>query len=199
MNYNVADGLGYFNTPGVLLTDAVMFALGASHLELGEHMLGKEYFPNSNLVMKPELKEALVHYYDFLVGYENLLRDGGSFDDLAVTSVNSDYKLTSWPPQTGKLTTLTKMVGNRQVVHVFNLIKADSTSWRDIDGTMPEPDLLESVVIDIPTQGTVKRVWMATPDHNGGALEELTFKEGAGKVRVSIPHLKYWDMIVMEY
>lgn len=199
MNYNVADGLGYFNTPGVLLTDAVIFALGASHLELGEHMLGKEYFPNSNLVMKPELQEALVHYYDFLVGYENLLRDGGSFDDLAVTSVNSDYKLTSWPPQTGKLTTLTKKVGNRQVVHVFNFINADSTSWRDIDGTMPEPDLLESVVIDIPAQGTVKRVWMATPDHNGGALEELTFKEGAGKVRVSIPHLKYWDMIVLEY
>lgn len=43
MNYNKESGT--FNTPGVLLTDAVMFAIGASHLELGDHMLHKEYFP----------------------------------------------------------------------------------------------------------------------------------------------------------
>ena len=49
MNYNKADNRGEFNTPGVLLTDAVMFALGGSHLELGgDHMLCKEYFPNEN-------------------------------------------------------------------------------------------------------------------------------------------------------
>ncbi len=34
MNYNKADNRGEFNTPGILLTDAVMFALGGSHLEL---------------------------------------------------------------------------------------------------------------------------------------------------------------------
>ena len=30
MNYNKADNRGEFNTPGILLTDAVMFALGGS-------------------------------------------------------------------------------------------------------------------------------------------------------------------------
>ena len=64
MNYNRADNTGEFNTPGVLLTDAVMFALGGSHLELGDHMLCKEYFPNDNLEMDEEsglfrLKSAL--------------------------------------------------------------------------------------------------------------------------------------------
>ena len=39
MNYWLAENVGEFNTPGVLLTDAVMFALGGSHLELGPHML----------------------------------------------------------------------------------------------------------------------------------------------------------------
>ena len=34
-----------FNVPGVLMADAVMFALGGSHLELGDHMLCREYFP----------------------------------------------------------------------------------------------------------------------------------------------------------
>ena len=29
--------------------------------------------------MKGELKKAMVTYYDFITGYENLLRDGGEF------------------------------------------------------------------------------------------------------------------------
>ena len=49
MNYNHKGDR--FNTPGVLLTDAVMFALGASHLELGDHMLCHEYFPNDQMKM----------------------------------------------------------------------------------------------------------------------------------------------------
>jgi dextranase len=49
MNYDKANSPGFFNTPGVLLTDAVIFAFGGSHLELGEHMLAKEYFPNNNI------------------------------------------------------------------------------------------------------------------------------------------------------
>lgn len=60
MNYTKADNPGEFNTPGVLLTDAVMFALGGSHLELGDHMLCKEYFPNNNLTMSQELRDAIV-------------------------------------------------------------------------------------------------------------------------------------------
>ena len=71
MNYNLAENEGEFNTPGVLLTNAVTSAFGGSHLELGEHMLGKEYFPNNNLKMKDDLKTAIVSYYDFLVAYQN--------------------------------------------------------------------------------------------------------------------------------
>ena len=41
-----------------------MFALGGSHLELGDHMLSREYFPAAPLAMSPQLREAIVHYYD---------------------------------------------------------------------------------------------------------------------------------------
>ncbi|MDP2338126.1 MAG: glycoside hydrolase family 66 protein [Bacteroidota bacterium] len=64
-------------------------AAGGAHLELSEHMLGKEYFPNNNLQMRPDLKEALVHYYDFMVGYQNLLRDGGTFNSPQVASADT--------------------------------------------------------------------------------------------------------------
>ncbi|MEI6680905.1 MAG: glycoside hydrolase family 66 protein, partial [Mariniphaga sp.] len=84
LNYNVANNTGYFNTPGVLFADAVIFAFGGAHIELGDHMLCKEYFPNSNLQMKPDLQTAIVNYYDFLTGYENLLRDGGNFNNPAI-------------------------------------------------------------------------------------------------------------------
>lgn len=57
MNYDKAgSGTGEFNTPGVLLTDAVIFALGGSHLELGDHMLCREYFPSTALQMNDVLK-----------------------------------------------------------------------------------------------------------------------------------------------
>lgn len=71
MNYDLANNKGYFNTPSVLMTNSVIFAFGGAHLELGEHMLGKEYFPNNNLSMKDDLKNSLVNYYDFLVAYQN--------------------------------------------------------------------------------------------------------------------------------
>ena len=95
MNYNKANNPGYFNTAGVLLTDAVIFAFGGAHLELGEHMLGKEYFPNNNLQMKEDLKASLINYYDFLVAYQNILRDGGNFNSPVLTCSNGIMSLSN--------------------------------------------------------------------------------------------------------
>ncbi|MEJ2635771.1 MAG: glycoside hydrolase family 66 protein [Calditrichia bacterium] len=68
INHDLSGSPGQFNSPAVLLADAVIFAAGGAHLELGEHMLGSEYFPNSNLSMSQDLQTALIRYYDFL-GY----------------------------------------------------------------------------------------------------------------------------------
>jgi len=73
----------------------VIVAFGGDHLELGEHMLAQEYFPNENLAMRADLKDALVHYYDFLVAYQNLLRGGGAFDSPAVTSTNGSASISA--------------------------------------------------------------------------------------------------------
>ena len=70
MNYNNSSHKSTFNTPGILLTDAVILAHGGIHLELGEHMLCHEYFPNDNLKMSPDLEAALIDYYDYAVAYE---------------------------------------------------------------------------------------------------------------------------------
>lgn len=199
LNYDKAENPGIFNTPGVLMADAVMFALGASHLELGEHMLGKEYFPNDNLVMDALLKKSLVSYYDFLVAYENILRDGGGFNNVNISCTNSSASIVQWPPQVGKVTSLAKKVGTRQVVHLLNFKDADHLSWRDMDGTQNEPRLIKSMSVRLVTSQAVRKVWAATPDSEGSMYQELDFTTGTGFISFQLPALKYWTMIVLEY
>lgn len=199
MNYNVADKKGEFNTPGVLLADAVMFALGGSHLELGgDHMLCKEYFPNDNLTMSAELKQAMIHYYDFLTSYQNLLRDGGTENAVSVNCTNGGMKLATWPPKQGSVVTYTKQVGSRQVVHLLNFSQANSLSWRDMDGTMPEPQLISGAQLQMTIVAKVNKLWVASPDTHGGALQELAFTQENGVVTFTLPSLKYWTMVVVE-
>ena len=196
MNYNQRGS--QFNEPGVLLTDAVMFAIGASHLELGDgHMLCHEYFPNRSLAISSSLRKALVHYYDFLVAYENLLRDGGTESVADISSTSSKMKINAWPPQMQKVTSYSKTVGNREVIHLLNFNQANSLSWRDMDSDMPEPKALSSVPLKLSASG-VKRLWVATPDALGGAPQELAFQESGGYVTFTLPSLKYWTMIVVE-
>ena len=197
MNYTKADNPGEFNTPGVLLTDAVMFALGGSHLELGDHMLCKEYFPNDNLTMSQELRDAIVRYYDFMTAYQNLLRGGGTETEAGVSST-SDVKVAAWPPVIGNVTAFSRQVGDKKVVHLLNFMEADNLSWRDMNGTMPEPRLVEGLPLRMKATAKVNKIWVATPDALGGAVQELPFKQAGGEVVFTLPSLKYWTMIVVE-
>lgn len=199
MDYEKAEKKGFFNTPGVLLTDAVILAFGGNHLELGEHMLAKEYFPNNNLKMRPELSESLQNYYNFQVGYENLLRDGGSFTSLSVSSEQKDVKVNNWPPKQGEISSVSKLVGNKTVLHLINFISANSLEWRDKNGTQAEPKMLTDVEIKLEnlTQ-PVKKIWYASPDDRFGLPVDLKFSQKNGSISFKIPQLKYWDMIVLE-
>ncbi|SCY92815.1 endo-dextranase [Flavobacterium caeni] len=198
MNYNKANGQGVFNTPGVLLADAVIFAFGGSHLELGEHMLAKEYFPNKNLSMTAELKSSLAEYYDFLVAYQNLLRDGGAFNEPVVSTGDGKINVGSWPPSMGKVSVVGKQVGAKQVVHLLNFTNANSLNWRDTDGNQNTPTDIKQAVVNIKVNGTVNKVWYASPDTNGGAAVALTYTQNGNSINLKIPFLKYWGMIVIE-
>jgi len=199
VNYAHADNPGYFNTPAVLLADAVIFSFGGSHLELGEHMLGKEYFPNNNLQMPDELKISLLRYYDFLVAYENLLRDGGTVNSPVLTCTNGKLSLNNWPAVIGKVAVNSKLTGNKQVMHLLNFTNANSLDWRDTNATQAKPALIENAAIDFTASGVVKKLWVASPDSNGGVAMPLTFTQSGNKVSFTLPSLQYWDMLVAEY
>lgn len=199
MNYSKSSASGTFNTPGVLLTDAVMFAIGAAHLELGDgHMLCHEYFPNSNLKMNQELQTAIVRYYDFLVAYETLLRGHGTENAFDITSGSATVAINAWPPQLKKVTAYCKNVNGKQVVHLLNFRQANSLSWRDMDGSMPAPSTVSALPLTFKSSSKVNKIWVATPDALGGAPQELSFKQQDGVVTFTLPSLRYWTMIVIE-
>ena len=199
VNYAKSNSSGYVNAPGVLLTNAVIFSFGGAHLELGEHYLANEYFPNSNLQIKRELKEALVCYYDFLVAYQNLLRDGGAFASFSVQSVDNRARFESWPSSQGTVAVTGKRFTDKEVIHFLNFSDVNSMEWRDTNGIQKEPAMIIGAGIKVTVNSEVKNVWFASPDINGGAARTLDFTQAENEVRLTLPSLKYWDMIVIEY
>lgn len=199
MNYDKANSAGFFNTPGVLFTDAVIFAFGGSHLELGEHMLAKEYFPNNNLQMSGELKTRLQKYYDFMVAYENILREGGTFNSPVLNSGDGQLNLKNWPPVASTVSVIGKSLANKQILHLINFSNTSNLNWRDTNGEQTTPTVKKNFTLSLANSNTVSKVWYASPDLDGGASKELIFNQVGGNLVFKIPSLQYWGMIVVEY
>ncbi len=199
MNYDLANNSGVFNTPGVLLTDAVIFAFGGAHLELGEHMLGKEYFPNNNLAINNELKNSLSSYYNFLVAYQNLLRDGGTFNNPTLISGDGKVNLNNWPPIASKVSIIGKEFSDKQVIHLINFSEANNLNWRDTNGEQQTPKIKKDFILNLSSSKNVTKVWYASPDLNLGSSVELDFSQNGNNLIFKIPSFQYWGMIVVEY
>ncbi|MGP7818719.1 glycoside hydrolase family 66 protein [Niallia sp. 01092] len=194
MNYNASNQPGEFNPAGILLANSVIFASGGSHLELGEHMLSKEYFPHHNLNMSPALQESMENYYDFLVAYENLLRDG-----VEDASVSIDGEHFSTEPELGKIWSFAKQKDSQKVLHLINFVDAASLEWRDTDGNQAEPQEQKELAIQLEESRPVKKIWMASPDKGQSVPISVSFEQKDGKISFTLPSLKYWDMVVLEY
>lgn len=198
MDYRKSDG--EFNEPGVLLTDAVIFASGGDHLELGDHgMLSSEYFPNAKLVSSDSLTKAVRKYYDFMVAYENLLRNNCK---PLKNKASIDCITAAISPLPGTVWYFGKDAGKYEVLHLINLTSSDTGNWRDDFGTKHEPELKQNLRLKYCTDEKIGKVLLATPDSNNSRMSSLEFKSGAdanGKyIEVEIPSLKYWDMLVFE-
>lgn len=206
MNYDYGvDNYGKkFNTPGVLLTDACIFALGAAHLELGTgyNMLCNEYFPNTNLKMDDNLVAAITRYYDFATAYENWLYDVESEFTPEIKSL-SGHSISLWNGAQGPRPRRIAMLANEtadgvRVMHLLNFTSANSLSWRDVNADMPEPARHSDIRLDIDSDRMVSRVWVASPDNLGGVPQELEYTQQGRTVSITVPELYYWTMIVME-
>ena len=48
-------------------------------------------------------------------------------------------------------------------------------------------------------EGTATMDWMASPDYAGGAVIPIAFKVNGNRLEFTLPSLKYWNMLVVEY
>ena len=208
---------GQFRTSSALFGNATIFALGGSRIELsGDHMLYTEYFPDNKRKMPNKLQKSIIHYYDFLVAYENYLRDGN-----AETSVNMTMEgvnVAAWDfsepdptkekaedqtigPKPYSVNTYSTMKGNVTAIQLLNYsnLSRDNFNIRDIKETMPEPNVLLNKKIVLDDAASVARIWVASPDCFGGAPQEVVFTQNNGKVTFTLPSLEYWTMVVVEH
>ena len=200
MNYQKKSGV--FNKPGILLTDAVLMASGAAHLEIGDTgMLKSEYYPGDTLRMKEDLEAALRNYYSFSVAYENYLRDASWKEILLRTYI--DGKAAALDAKADAIWSFTKANNaGEQVIHFINLKGVDSLEWVDNNGEQKDPVAQRDLTVLQHVSIAPKHIYLASPDQREGILSELDFELGEDSegiyVSFVMPQLDYWNMVIIK-
>ena len=189
-----------FNPATVRMLDCVVFASGGSRIELGNggNMLSDEYFPaDGKKRMDDGLRSAVDRLYDFLVAYENLLRDGQR-------PVSRTVRLENLPVSTdGRSDTVwcfAKADSSTEIYHFLNLTGTDD-GWRDEEQTKKPPIAHENVKTRLYTDYPVREVWLASPDGESPLPLPLEFQTGrdanGAYAEFTQPALEYWNLIFL--
>ncbi|MGH4126017.1 MAG: glycoside hydrolase family 66 protein [Clostridium sp.] len=200
MNYGRQSG-EKFNEHSVKLMDAAIFAAGGDHMELGDTgMLSNEYFANDNVRMTPYLISSMRKYYDFIVAYENILRDN-------MKEVNTTIEIPGVNvSKNGSVKTIwaySKENKKYQTVQLINLLSREDDNWRDEKGNCSPPETKKDFILKLYVDNTdIKSINLASPDLNGGTSRPLKYsknKDSKGAfLEIKVPELQYWDTIFIE-
>jgi hypothetical protein len=195
--------LGIFDKPAVQLADAVMFASGVTHIEIGDDVAGlaHEYYPNRSKSITPALLRALRRYYVFSAAYENLLfaPEIAPIDPaMAPLEILSGQRLDV--RGAGVIHPIFRRAPGIEIIHLVNLIGVDDDQWRN---TAPPPQAQTDVHIRyrLPRGSRATGMFMASPDLQAGRPNSLAYttrQDATGSfVEATIRRLEYWDMVVI--
>ncbi|MCL4560841.1 MAG: glycoside hydrolase family 66 protein [Chloroflexi bacterium] len=181
------------------LMDAIIFASGGGHIELGEHqdMLADAYFPRYSQ-MSPSLEEVIGNYYDFAVRYENLFGPVATDASLEFAGkVAVEGYSTSPGAGSNIIYPIARKTDGTTAISLVNLVGIGSPEWKNPIANPPTP--LEKLAVRISAGGTpVKHVWMSSPDGASPALFEIPFNVEGTDITFELPSLQYWDLIVLK-
>lgn len=184
-----------FNLPGLLIADAAIFASGASHIELGDgdRMLSRPYFPDDRVfTLSPQDRDSLRDYYDFLVAYENILRDNAEPADTPITIDQAPASVTATP---GTIWTIARKKDADIILHLINLTSVKDPSWRNDEGNITMPSIRRQLRICVTTSELASAGW-ASPDVDHGAWHPLPLhKTGTNTWEIVLPELRVWSMV----
>jgi len=201
MNYDASKAEN-FNTPSINYVNTMLMASGASHLELGDTgMLSSEYYPGKSMRISDALAEDVRNEYDFLVAYENLLRGTGLGEVNDDTIFDAGQTAKDFKP--GRVSSFTKVKHtdgeqDREILHLINLDGAVHDSWVDKGLAQQAPVIKENQTVTHTCTFVPTKVWVASPDYNGGMMQEIPFTVKGKKITFTLPYLEYYTMVVME-
>lgn len=183
------------------LANALIFASGGYHLELGEPgaMLADPYFPLFGQ-MDAAAQATTRAYYDFLVRYENVLALGATDAPDRAATLTIDGVTTNTRRSRDRVAVIARRSEGRDTFSLVNLMGIGGELWDEPlpNGPTPLRELSVSIRVDAP----VARVWAASPDGNPQATP-LAFTErqdaDGGVTAFTLPALDTWTMIVVEY
>ncbi len=201
MNYDAPKSED-FNVPSINYINSVLMASGVAHLELGDTgMLSSEYYPGNSMRITSGLASDLLDEYSFQVAYENLLRGTGLTEVRDTTTVGG--KRTSSDFRPGNVTSFAKVKvqegePQREVLHLLNFDGASHDSWVDKGLAQTAPTIKENLTVTHSCTIVPEKVWVASPDYQGGMMQEVEFTVTNGTVTFTLPYLEYYTMVVME-
>jgi dextranase len=182
------------------LIDAVIFASGGGHIELGEKdgMLAEAYFPKYQK-MSSNLALTMQKYYDFTVRYQEVI--GPRIRDTTKevqAQISVENQSTSPSLMYNKVWPIVRQGDGFTTINLVNLVGLKRPEWKEPVAAPPDP--LGSTIVHLSeTTSPVSRVWFATPDGDDLSLKPLAFTQDGDTLTFTIPSLIYWDMIVVEW
>jgi dextranase len=188
----------------VRLIDAVIFASGGGHIEMGEldGMLADPYFPKYKTVPF-DFTRTIQHYYDFTVRYQDAIGPRTSdatheyhrrIEMDGVSTQPNLLKNKVWP--------IVRESDKFTAISLVNLLGIDAPEWTTPVVTPPTPLGPTDVRISDIDQD-VSHIWFATPDSEDLSLQPVNYSLSNQSNRTTlvfeIPSLAYWDLILIEW
>ncbi len=186
------------------LIDAVIFASGGGHIELGEvnGMLADPYFPKYQ-VMTPSLAEAMRRYYDFAVRYQDVIgprtRDSTQH---YLHRIEMDGISTNPSVLTDKVWPIVREGEGFSAISFINLLGVEKPEWTSPVKNPPTP--LGAIIVKVyDIDREISRIWFASPDLDNPSPHLLEYtleaEEGRNGLVFELPSLTYWDLVVIEW
>lgn len=188
----------------VLLANALIFASGGYHIELGEPgvLLADPYFPKFE-TLDTATQAAMQRYYDFRVRYENVLAPGpvdATAERAAALGIEGVNTLSSRESKDG-VAVIVRLGEGFETFSLVNLTGLAHSHWEEALPAAPTVQRDLQVRLNVPQ--TPRQIWATSPDGDCIAARSLDFGTGSDDtgsfVSFELPELNYWQMIVLDY
>jgi len=151
--------------------------------------------------MSDEHKVRQKALQNFIVAYQNLLRDGLEDNDKLIEIVHHNHSENGDP---NTIWTYSKSGNGFDTIQIINLLGVSDNDWRANEGKKETPTRIENVVVKYYTDDSFESAWVTSPDPAYDSVsKELSLEYGSDEkgsyVRVSAPSLEYWDMIYFSH